>query len=307
MNSLDIISIAIALLGIIAAIITVILCRRKTRNTLEHMNKMLESAINGSFSESIFDESLLSSVEAELAQYLSLCSVSSKNLLEEKNKINQLISDISHQTKTPIANILLYSQLLSEYNLPEECIPCVNALSSQAEKLNFLIGSLVKASRLENGIITVTPQITPIKKLFSEVIEQIIVKATSKSILISMDDNGIQAYFDNRWTGEALYNIIDNAVKYTPIGGVITISAQSYELFCRIDIKDNGIGISENEQNKIFTRFYRSKAVSDREGVGIGLFLARQIITVQGGYIKVTSELEHGSTFSLFLPLTNKK
>ena len=110
------------------------------------------------------------------------------------------------------------------------------------------------------------------------------------------------ACFDVKWTTEAIENIVDNAIKYTPEGGDITLAVTSYELFLRIDIADTGIGIAESEYADIFKRFYRSQAVNTIEGVGIGLYLARQIITGQGGYIKVTSTLGQGTTFSVFLP-----
>ena len=266
---------------------------------------MLDAAIDGSFVESMYDESALSAVEAKMARYLSLCAVSSKNLLTEKDKIKGLISDISHQTKTPIANILLYSQLLSEHELPEDCATCVHALTNQAEKLNFLIGALVKLSRLETGLITVSPKQEAVQRLLEEVRGQIIFEAEAKGISIAVEDTGISACFDLKWTVEAVYNIVDNAIKYTESSGRITISVIPYEMFCRIDISDNGIGIAEDEQSKIFTRFYRSGAVSQQEGVGIGLFLAREILAAEGGYIKVASMPGSGSVFSVFLPGTN--
>ena len=112
----------------------------------------------------------------------------------------------------------------------------------------------------------------------------------------------ISACFDLKWTIEAISNIVDNAVKYTSEQGKIVVSVKEYEMFVRIDIEDNGIGISEEETAKIFLRFYRSQRVSDEKGVGIGLYLTREIISRQGGYIKVSSELEKGSCFSVFLP-----
>ncbi|MNW68015.1 Signal transduction histidine-protein kinase ArlS [compost metagenome] len=96
---------------------------------------------------------------------------------------------------------------------------------------------------------------------------------------------------------------MDNAIKYTETGGSMDIKVMAYELFCRIDITDSGIGIAEEEQGKIFTRFYRSPTVNSQEGVGIGLFLAREIIAAEGGYIKVRSHYDRGSTFSIFLPM----
>lgn len=304
MSTLNAICIGVAMLSMLVAIIVILLYRQMVKKTLKKMGDMLCAAIDGRFTERVFDESTLSALETKLAQYLSICSVSSKNLMKEKDKINTLISDISHQTKSPIANILLYSQLLSEQTLPNDCTLCVEALSLQAEKLNFLISALVKISRLETGIITVSPWLESVEKLLLEVQKQILPKADTKGISIIMERTDISAYFDLKWTTEAVYNIIDNAVKYTNPGGTITIKAISYELFCRIDITDNGIGISEDEQSKIFTRFYRSPAVNNQEGVGIGLFLAREIVAAQGGYIKVSSVLGSSSTFSVFLPKT---
>ena len=303
MNIFNYAGIVIAIIAIIAAMTTIILYRLKAKNIIEKINIMLEKAIDGNFVESVFDESALSSVESKLARYLSICASSSKNLLEEKDKIKKLISDISHQTKTPITNILLYSQLLGERELPEDCVGLVKALSSQAEKLNFLISVLVKTSRLETGIITVLPKKESVQRLLNELREQIMPKAEAKAVSVTIEDTNINALFDLKWTTEAVYNIVDNAVKYTESGGSISIKVIPYEMFCRIDITDNGIGIAEHEQSKIFTRFYRSPSVNNQEGVGIGLFLAREILAAEGGYIKVLSILGKGSTFSVFLPI----
>ncbi|MBP1761037.1 MAG: histidine kinase [Firmicutes bacterium] len=285
--------------------ITVGWYRLKTKQTLKTIGDMVDAAIDGSFVESVYDESALSAVEAKLARYLSICTLSSKNLLTEKDKIKGLISDISHQTKTPIANILLYSQLLSEHELPEDCATCVQALSSQAEKLNFLIGALVKMSRLETGIITVSPKQETIQRLLDEVRDQIMLKADTKEVSVVMEDTAANACFDLKWTVEAVCNIVDNAVKYTERGGSIIVKVVPYEMFCRIDIVDNGIGIAPSEQSKIFNRFYRSGDVSQFEGIGIGLYLAREILAAEGGYIKVSSTPGSGSVFSVFLPGTN--
>ena len=302
MDTLYTICIIIAILSVMIATIVCLWYRTKTKRTLSKLGSMLDAAISGSFTEHTFDESMLSALEAKLNRYLSECAVADKNLMAEKDKIKTLISDISHQTKTPIANILLYAQLLSEHQLPEDCNVCVKALSAQSAKLNFLIGALVKASRLETGIISVLPKQEPVEQLLNAVTEQIRPQAAAKNISFSVLGNADSACFDLKWTIEAVYNIIDNAVKYTPAGGRIQVKAESYELFCRIDVTDNGIGIAEDEHSKVFTRFYRSPSVSDQEGVGIGLFLAREILAAQGGYIKLSSAPHQGSTFSVFLP-----
>jgi len=296
----------IGIAAVAVAIAIVLLYRRKTRRIMENISAMLESAVNGDFSESVFDESTLSAVETQMARFLSACAASSKNLTAEKDKIKSLISDISHQTKTPIANILLYAQLLNEYELPPDCAVCVKALAAQAEKLNFLIGALVKISRLETGIIAVNTQREPVDKLLSAAISQIKTGAQAKNIVIAAEASGSTAFWDPKWTTEAIYNILDNAVKYSPAGSTIKVKACPHEMFCRIDITDTGIGIAEAEQSQIFLRFFRSPAVSGQEGVGIGLFLAREIISSGGGYIKVSSRLGQGSTFSIYLPMEKR-
>ena len=254
--------------------------------------------MTGSFSETNFDESQLSALETKFAHYLSAAEASSQNIAQEKDKIKTLIADISHQTKTPIANLLLYSELLMEETMPASAKANVEALYKQSEKLRFLIDSLVKLSRLENGIISLSPQQAA---LLESVVEQYTAKASEKGLSLQMQDTDAFAVFDFKWTAEALANIVDNAIKYTE-HGTITISAVSYEMFARIDISDTGSGIPESEQAKIFARFYRSNSVQKQEGVGIGLYLARQIISGEGGYIKVASVPGKGSTFSIFLP-----
>lgn len=298
MNGMEI---TIILLCFLAAAVIILWNRRKARKTMEAIEKMLDAAIDGSFSESIFDESKLSALETKFTHYLSAAEISSRNVALEKDKIKSLIADISHQTKTPIANLLLYSELLMEEDLPASAKANVNALYNQSEKLRFLIDALVKLSRLENGIISLCPQHAALQPLLQSVAEQYAAKAAEKGLSLHLHDTDISATFDSKWTAEALADIVDNAVKYTE-HGTITISAVSYEMFARIDISDTGAGILESEQPKIFARFYRSKAVRELEGVGIGLYLARQIISDEGGYIKVTSVPGKGSTFSVFLP-----
>jgi signal transduction histidine kinase len=303
---------------IILTLSAVLIYRNRVKRTMDRLDNILDRAISGSFTEHIYDESKLSALEAKLNRYLSICTVSSKNLSEEKDKIKALISDISHQTKTPLANILLYSQILLEKesmdtekdNYPEQNCrqsaaddrDCIQQIYTQSEKLNFLISALVKISRLETGIISVVPEVNQVSRLITDSLEGIFPKAAAKQITIHKNECDGTACFDRKWTTEALYNILDNAVKYTPKGGSITVCAIPYELFYRINIMDNGIGIPEEEQSKIFGRFYRSAKVNQEEGVGIGLYIAREIILAQGGYIKVSSQPEKGSCFSVFLP-----
>ncbi len=293
--------IAVILLCFLAAAVIVFWNRGKARKTMETIEKMLDAAMAGSFSESGFDESKLSALETKFAHYLSAAETSSRNVAQEKDRIKSLIADISHQTKTPIANLLLYSELLMEEELSASAKANVDALYHQSEKLRFLIDSLVKLSRLENGILSLSPQPTALQPLLGGIAEQYAAKAAEKGLSLQLHDTDTAATFDMKWTAEALANVVDNAIKYTE-HGVIRISAVSYEMFARIDISDTGPGIPESERAKIFTRFYRSKNAGEQEGVGIGLYLARQILSGEGGYIKVSSIPGKGSTFSVFLP-----
>lgn len=301
MNPMIIVLVAAGAIAL-AAVAVAIWQRVTLRRTMKKLDAMLSAAIDGSFTEQTFDESLLSATESRLAEYLSSSEVSSRNLSAEKDKIKALIADISHQTKTPISNILLYAQLLAERDLPEDSSKCVSALGDEAEKLSFLITSLVKLSRLETGVVTLHPTISSISPILDEVQRQYAVKAAEKEITLNVASTNEIAVFDPKWTAESIANLVDNAVKYTPDGGAVSLRVIPYDLFCRIDIKDTGIGISEDEQAKVFGRFYRSEAAATQEGVGIGLFLARKIIEDQGGYIKVSSSPGAGSTFSVFLP-----
>ncbi|WP_312280888.1 HAMP domain-containing sensor histidine kinase [Oscillibacter sp.] len=302
MNDGNLLLLLLALAIILLCAALVLLERRNTRNVMKRLSQMLDSTMDGSFAEHTFDESLLSAVESRFNQYLAASSVSARNLAAEKEKVKELLADISHQTKTPIANILLYAQLLEEQNLAEESVVCVAALRGQAEKLSFLIAALLKLSRLETGVITLHPVLNDIAPMVEEAANQLAPKAAEKKIQITVNSTDVRAVFDRKWTTEALCNLLDNAVKYTPSGGSIRISAEEYELFCRVDVADTGIGVSEAEQAKVFSRFYRSQTVSEQDGAGIGLYLTRQILIGQEGYIKVTSAPGRGSVFSMFLP-----
>ena len=290
------------LLALAAAVGLALFSLRRTRRTLYTLEQMLDDAARGQFRESRFDESRLSALETRMAHYLSASSMASGRLEQEQAAIKALIGDISHQTKTPIANLLLYAQLLGEQELPPESLAYVSALEGQAEKLRFLIDALVKTSRLESGVLAMTPKRHGIQQLLEDAASQTAPKAEAKDIALTVEPADLTARFDPKWTTEALYNLVDNAVKYTPAGGSVTLRAVGYELFCRIDVTDTGPGIPEAEQARIFQRFYRSPSASEEEGVGIGLYLARQIAAGQGGYLKVSSRPGAGSTFSLFLP-----
>ena len=293
------------------ALTLVIYNRLKLRRTFDSIEKMLNEAIEGNFTVASFDESRFSRLEAKLEEYLSSASISAQNVKNEKDKLKELISDISHQTKTPIANLVLYGELLEGSELTEEQRSNVKAILTQTEKLRFLIDSLVKLSRLESGIIQLERKKTEVFPILQNVVEQVQERATAKGLSLILKETSATATIDSKWTQEAIFNIADNAVKYTDQGN-ITISVTDFDMFVRVDISDTGKGIPEEDQPKIFGRFYRGSSTKAEEGVGIGLHLAREIIIGQGGYIKVKSVPPQKAalaipdqpvtTFSVFLP-----
>ncbi|OAB41460.1 sensor histidine kinase [Paenibacillus glacialis] len=294
----------VAMVVLVFAFLSVLYMRHREKTTIQRMNELLDSAINNTFSEPTYDETMISALESKLSRFLTLSKSSESNIAEERNRIKALVSDISHQTKTPISNIMMYAQLLQEQGeLSEQSKSCVEEITIQSEKLSFLIQALVRTSRLETGLITVNPMQSSVAVLLMNAVDAVTKKAEENQITVNVTcDHNLQAFFDPKWTEEAIYNILDNGVKYTRAGGHIWISAVAYELFTRIDIEDNGIGIEEQDINNIFKRFYRSVHVNPYEGVGIGLYLTREIVSVEGGYIKVKSELGKGTVFSVFLP-----
>lgn len=277
--------------------------------TIRRLEMMLDAALSGDFQENDYDETKLSRLESKWKRFLAASMLSRENLNREKENVKSLVSDISHQTKTPMTNIRLYASLLGELieaetgmQRQEEAAVMIGELARQTEKLEFLIQALTKMSRLESNIVEVHPEQQPITPLLRDVVVEAAIKADGKNITIRNVYAGEAfACFDYKWTKEALGNVLDNAVKYSPPGSTVTLSVLEYEMYLAVSVCDEGRGIREEEIPKIFGRFYRAEEVSQEEGVGIGLYLTREILRKENGYVKVKSQLEKGSEFLLYL------
>lgn len=274
-----------------------------TGKTLRRLDEMLTDAINGTFEESRYDESELSRLESRWKQYFTTSKMSMEQTKKERESMKMLVSDISHQTRTPLSNILLYSELLAEQAEKKEEKELAGQILMQAEKLEFLLQSLIKMSRLETDVLEVVPKVQNIAKLLDETVGEMSAKAKKKEIIVSCESaKEIEAAFDLKWTKEALGNILDNAIKYSPKHSEVQIEVREYEFYVCINVKDQGIGVFEEEKAQIFRRFYRGGRVQQEDGVGIGLYLAREILQKEKGYIKLTSKVGKGSCFGLYLP-----
>lgn len=301
------------------------------RRSLRRMYDMIQSAVDGTFRADRYDESLYASVENKLAEYLASSETALGKAAKEKEQIKTLIADISHQTKTPLANILLYTELLKEQFTISEQQPglqettgqvsaeelreakesreIIILLENQAKKLHFLVQSLVKMSKLETGILVLHPKNASVAELLEEIEKQYWDMAHKKGLyfhVMPQEAYDVTACFDEKWTLEALGNLVDNAVKYTQSGGV-TVSVKVFGLYVCIEVADTGIGVGEEEHAKVFGRFYRSPRVAGQEGVGIGLYLTREILNQQGGYMKLVSREGAGAVFSMYLPTEERK
>ena len=278
---------------------------RYNDDLLEQITLLIEALVEQQerqiFSEA--EDTLTARLQHQLLKLRNILTAQNQMLAKEKEQIKTLISDISHQIKTPIAAANTFAELLSDGELSaEERTEYITTLQMSLGKLTFLTNSLIKMSRLESGIISLKPEKNSLNEIVLQAVKTVYAKAKEKGILITFEcDQTFEAVLDFNWTAEAISNVIDNAVKYTPQGGFVRLQITEYPSFLRLDISDSGVGIPEEEQAKIFGRFYRGKQSVGTDGVGIGLYLTREIINKQNGYMKVSSD-ENGSTFSMFLP-----
>ncbi len=277
------------LLPLIFCAVLLILERRKSAQILNRFEKILTSGT----SDYLADESL-TPTERRLITRLRELETREANVQRGYANISSLVADIAHQSKTPLTSILLYTELH----------PGTATLRAQTEKLKFLIESLTKLANCESGLIAenLSPKRNSVRDLIRSAVETHFNAADSKNIDLRCDvPEDVTAVFDLRWTGEAVSNLLDNAVKYSPENSTVRITACAYDLFVRIDVADEGAGIPEEDLCNLWKRFYRGKNTENHPGVGIGLYLTESILHTEGGRCSVKSSGE-GSTFSVFLP-----
>ena len=274
---------------------TSVLCQ-----TLDHMIEGNEVPLRPEDSETT-----LARICHRLSRLYQIMQENRRKVDEERQELQSLISDISHQVKTPVSNLKMAADTLLEKPVSEaERIDFIRGIRSQTDKLDFLFQALAKTSRLETGVIQLEKKPGRLFDTVAQAMSGIVYAAEKKKIVVSVDcPEDLTVSHDSKWTSEALFNLLDNAVKYTPAGGKIAVSVILWEMYVEIKVSDTGKGISESNQAAIFRRFYREEEVHDQQGVGIGLYLAREIVTQQGGYIKVVSAPGNGAEFSIMLPI----
>lgn len=306
----NLIALSLCFLFVLVVFISVSLFLFLIRRQLTHFTNSLCYTLDNLFEEEMApfqtaeEDTLFHKINHKIVRFYDVMLEKQKRITKEHSDLQELISNISHQVKTPIANLKLVIQTLQNQDIPQskQC-EFLTACATQLDKLDFLMQAMIKTSRLESGVIELSPKFQPIYDTLAIALGGIILNAEKKQIQIDIDcPEDLSAYHDCKWTSEALFNILDNAVKYTPENGHIHVSAMKWSEYVKIDIKDTGPGIPEEHYGCIFQRFYREPSVHDVDGIGIGLYLSRKIISMHGGYMKVASEVGKGSCFSLFLP-----
>ena len=272
----------------------------KTDNALQER----ESIENDSVDLNKYNENLLCRINMISEKAERNMRINMRKIENEKENVKSLVTDISHQLKTPLANVELYNTLLAEEGISdEERLEFLETEGIAIEKLKMLIDSLINISRLEADMISIDKKEENLKECIESAISSVKADAAKKNIIIKNEikEDCILA-IDRKWTTEAIFNLLDNAVKYTAPNGKINLSLDNGINYFALNIEDNGIGIDTDEYNDIFKRFYRSRngIVQNEKGSGVGLYLVRKIMNLQDGNVMVSSEKGKGSTFTLY-------
>lgn len=283
--------------------------RRKKKHQ-QMLLAVLEDCISENFRFADDDDELRDAVDVQFAESLQRLEqklrLKTAKFNEEHDNTKTLVTDISHQLKTPISAMKVCFDMYLEAETKEERDEFLNRSRIQMDKLENLTAALINISRLENNMITLTPEDVSLTDVLIGAINTEYHKAVAGDVEIETEDfEDVELRLDRKWTVEAFANIIDNAIKYSPPHSVVTIRVNKLFSFVRIEIEDRGIGIPKDERNRIFARFFRGSAdaVKEQEGSGVGLYLTRKILEDQGGTVSVKSKLGEGSTFVIQLPL----
>lgn len=300
----------VAVILILAVVLALVLLRYKKMEkfadrAMIQANDIMEQLILGRevkyFSEN--EDSLLGKFQARAGRLYDIHSAQEQREKELRDQISRSVSDLVHQINTPIANIKMYSEFLKEDSLTtEERRHFADNLERQARKLSWLGEGFAKVSRLETGIISLKPKLQPVLPVVLSAVDQVSLKAEQHGNDICLEGRqDLKTCLDRKWTEEVFFNLLDNAVKYSAPESRILVELLEYEMYIRINVCSQGTKVEREEFARVFQRFYRGRNAEEQEGVGLGLYLAREIVNGQRGYMKGEYELEKGNVFSVFL------
>lgn len=229
-----------------------------------------------------------------------------ESLQRDREAVQGLISDLSHQLKTPLANIRLYQDLLKNREISlKQREKLEQRLEEQTDKLEWLLEALFRMVDLERGQGNLEAEPADAAETVKRALAQVRPRADAKHIRIGQEpSDGLLLLHDPKWTEEVFFNLLDNAVKYSPEGSVIRISYDKFETYGAVHIRDAAPCVPPEEYPCIFQKFYRGKNAGEQEGWGVGLYLARLILEQEQGYVKVDAVPGGGNIFSVFLPVS---
>ena len=276
----------------------------KKRQTYREIDRLLDRVLSQEeIAYSDVEEGEFSALVSKIRQIQEVLGSHVQNAEAEKEQVKSLVSNMSHQLKTPLANLALYGEILGKEELsPERRAEFADKMQRQIDKLNWIVESLSKMVKLEQNMESFEANDIEIRQTILDSVDAVYGKMEKKDLRLVVEPFTDRRLFHNRkWTVEVFVNLLENAIKYTEKGGLISISVHPYELYTEIRISDNGRGIRQEELTDIFKRFYRSPEVENMEGSGIGLYLSNLILEKEKGYITAASEYGKGSSFSVFL------
>lgn len=277
---------------------------REKRKTYRRIDELLDRVLNQEIIlDSDIKEGEYSALVSKMKQIQEVLESHARSAETEKEQVKSLVSNMSHQLKTPLANLSLYAEILEKNELLQERKnEFFSKMQRQIEKLSWMVESLSKMVKLEQKLDDFEVKNTKIRQTILDAVDTVYEKLEKKDIQLDMESFEERFLYHNRkWTVEVFVNLLENAIKYTEKGGFISIRVKSYELYTEIQVSDNGRGIRQEELTDIFKRFYRSPEVENMEGSGIGLYLCNLILEKEKGYITAISEYGKGSCFSVFL------
>ena len=269
---------------------------------IEKLSGYLRRISNGNYKLDVRDnhEGELSILKSDIYKVTLMLSEQRSYLEEDKVKLTNAISDISHQLKTPLTSMMVMADLLSDNKLNEtKRAEFTQNIRIQLERIEWLVSSLLKLSKIDAGTVSFKKDNVSVRDLIERAVQSVLIPMDIKEqTLLVEGDKAVTFTGDNHWTAEALINILKNCVEHTAVGGKVSISFSENPLYTEIKVKDNGHGIPKEDLPYIFRRFYKGKNAGE-DSVGIGLAMAYSIITSQQGDIEVRSEQGKGTEFHI--------
>ncbi len=280
-------------------VIQFVLYRKREKNTAELISYLMKVQDRLELPEmSQMREGQFGILQSEIYKLVALLGEQYSNEKKQKKYLADMLSDISHQVKTPMAAITIMSDLLKTPGLTEEQrMTYVEKIDGQVDRINWLIRNLLTLSQLEADMLELKPEEVSAEELLADVLSPLYVMAEAKGVDLQVETAPeILLFCDRKWTAEALSNIVKNCIEHTGTGGTVSVKVMQNNFSTEVIIRDTGEGIAKEHLPYIFKRFYKAPGAASGS-VGIGLSMSKQLILRQNGTVDVKSEVGVGTEF----------